>query len=228
MTITDIKNKIALLRTKGYSPGSSGRKGWLYHPIPFDEFKGMKVHKNNCVKEYQVINDNLKEDPKTILDIGSNVGYFSFSFNRQFGSNVIGVERDPLNVDITKALAEYYKISNVEFFALDVGEHLEKYKNNFNLTLMMNVHMWLVQKHGYEETKTIMKKLCERTKHLFFQTAHAESSGVRIIKELKNERDIVDYLIEAGFRDVQKVAVSKHGRKPRILFYARGKNEIKS
>lgn len=223
----DILDAVALIATEGYRDGSSVWEGYTYHPIPFEEFSSVLPHKVVCTTEYETIKKFMKErgiSSSTVLDLGSNVGFFSFNFNRDFGSSVVGVEKDSFPYEVASLLGLFYDKKEVEFKNEDGLEYILATDKKFDTVNFMNTHMWMHKQHGTEKTFRMMKRLSEITKHLFFQTAHAESASMYTVDELKNKEELIKYLEEAGFNDIEMVLESAlHDSKLRILFYAKGK-----
>ena len=93
----------------------------------------------------------------------------------------------------------------------------------FDLGLMLNVHMWVHKQHGTEGTKAIMRNICSHVKHFFFQTAHAQSAGMYLVKELQDIDQVKHYLKEVGFTDIVEINRNTwHNEKNRTLFYCKG------
>lgn len=223
-----IRQLIKRIGTDGYRDGSSTQPGAVYHTIPFEGFEDVHTHKvDQCSKEYDLIRGVLTErgiEPTSLLDIGCNIGYFTFSFNRDYNMQVAGVEKDTFNADVVEAFIEHFDLSqSIDLFKGDVADYLNSTDRTFDMALMLNVHMWVHKQHGTEGTKNIMRTLCSKVKHLFFQTAHAQSSGMYLIKELGTVGDVHRYLEECGFTGIKKVYETDwHGKKNRTLFYAQG------
>ena len=223
----DVLKAISLIASKGYRDGSSVWGGVTFHPIPFSEFSAIRSHKIGCYAEYDAIKNfiKIKKIPSdTVLDLGSSVGFFSFSLNKDFGSKVLGVEKDSFTGEVAQLLAGYYERRKVKFQIGDALEYVLDTDKVFDVALCLNTHMWMYKQHKPEKTMRMMKCLSKVAKHLFFQTAHAESASMYIVEELKNKESLIDYLKEAGFEGIEPIFESTaHDNKLRILFYACGK-----
>jgi len=223
----DITKKISLIASEGYKDGSSVWQGVTFHPIPFDDFSSVRSHKKiPCHAEYTAIKNFIEEkkiEKDSVLDLGSNVGFFSFSFNRDFDSTVLGIEKDAFNEQVARLLALFYEKRRVTFEIGDALEYVLATDKVFDIVLCLNTHMWMYKQHTAEKTMQMMKKLAKMTRHLFFQTAHAESASMYTVNELKNKEELINYLKEAGFENIEPIFESNlHDRKLRILFYAEG------
>lgn len=201
--IDKIKMMINNIGSEGYRDGSSTKRGWLYHPLPFPEFN-IHAHKNSSNDEY----DYIKKDyglflNKNILDIGCANGFFSFKLALQ-GANVTGYEGDKFVCDVNEAVKNYKNIKNVhfinEYFNLATAKKLNCLE--FDIIIMLNIHMWIRKQIGKEETFNLMKELSGKTKVIYFQTAHVGSGGMYQVPEMKSLQDIEQYLMAAGFKDL--------------------------
>lgn len=223
----EIQEAIAKIGSDGYRDGSSVNEGWTYHIIPFDDFQDVQAHKGQCVNEFEKIMEHIAKVRKMdmLIDVGANIGYFSYKFANIF-KKVIAIESDDLVSTAAKKLGEYYAIKNVDYFTthfnkefLDIFEKIVGQKAD--VTLMLNVHMWITKHEGVDGAKAIMKQLAKNTRYLFFQTAHAESSAMFQDDHLRDFNDIKEYLEECGFTDVEQINVSMHDNKPRLLIFCK-------
>lgn len=203
-----MKSLINKIGAGEYKDGSSLCPGTTYHPIPFDEFKDVPVHKTACYKELEIVKKYLPKGD-TLLDIGCAEGFYTFNLRDRF-KKVVGIERDENVLALLKALKKKYKIKNVYFYKDLIDEE-------FDITLMLNVHMWIRKQLGEDQTKEFMRNL--KTKHLFFQTSHAESGGMYKVNELKNKEDIEAYLLDCGFRSKLIHTSQDHGG-VRYMYYS--------
>lgn len=213
-------------QTKHYD-GSSTLTGWVYHPIPFKEFAA-NVHKTAAIGEWQEIQDycQLKTKPPLhILEIGSSVGYFSFHV-AQLGHTITAYEADPQVYEVAEALRIIKHFDNIQFIQEALSsESLANTHAAYDITLMLNVHMWIHKQCGDEKTKLLMRTLSQKTKHLLFQTAHAESGGMYRIDGLRDKNDIAAYLRECGFKNIRHIRDTQAHGGTRCLFACDGHNE---
>ena len=183
--------------------GSSLRKGWTYHPVPFEEFNSGKCHKDAAISEYKDVLEYcpfVKDGNKNILDIGSNIGYFSFQL-AQLGNVVVGVEADPVVLEAAQAIRLYKNIWNINFIQI-IDTNVLDHIIDFDLVLLLNTHMWIYKQLGAKRTIELMKKLASKTKYMLFQTAGKESGGKYRIKKLVDRTAIRDYLEKCGFNGI--------------------------
>lgn len=220
--LEQIKLLISKLGTGGYKDGSSVKKGYLYHKIPFEEFNDVPTHNRNIPKEYLVISEdiginNLKG--KRILEIGCANGHYTFNFC-QHVKEIIAFEGDENVYAVNEAVRKYKNIENIKFVNSYFDENvLASIEGNFDIVIMTNVHMWIYKQLGSERTKNIMKELSKRTNVLYFQTVHSKSKGMFKVEEFNDINDIENYLHECGFNDTNHVYTARRNR--RFMFKCR-------
>ena len=216
MTTDTIKELVAKIAIDGYRDGSSTRAGVPYQPIPFDEFADIPAQKGDRVRaEWEKVRE-LAQSPDRVLDIGANIGFYSFMLAKEGATDVMAVERDPDNVAVLKALATWSGL------AVQVRPTVwETMNGTYDLVLMLNVHHWIHKSDGEERTNLLMRMIALNCRQLIFQTAHLEGGAFYTVPGLRNEDDIALYLTRMGFHDVRAVGKTMHG-KERVLFSAKG------
>lgn len=201
-----------------YRDGSSKHKGKVYTKIDIPYFDDILAHRD-VEYEYKDLVENLTVNPKILLDIGPANGNNIFKFIRDFSiDKAIGYEADP---DVFKFLCkvkETYCLDNLEF---NTGVTPETIFPKSDLTICMNVHMWLHKQYG-KDCDLIIKNLISSSKEMFFQTAGAESQGMYLVKELTSKEVIYDYLKNLGGNEVEFIRSSKHHGGLRHLFKIKG------
>lgn len=204
--MSDLNNIIEMIKrigTKGYRDGSSTDGGYLYHPIPFKEFNKFLVHKKSAPSEWQVILDDYGSvDGKKILDIGCANGFFSFNAS-MLGANIVAYEGDKLVYDVDEAIRKYKVIDNIKFVNKYFDDNVSmSIADDFDIAIMMNVHMWIYKQIGAERTMKMMRDLSSKVGTLYFQTSHKKSRGMFKVRELEDRESIEKYLFDCGFSDV--------------------------
>ncbi len=209
------KRLVALIGPKERCDGSSTREGWTYHKIPFDGFDDVPVHKTACVVERDLVVDDLVGfDYKSVLDVGCNVGWFSFYFAR-LGKEVLGIEADRSVFGVANFLRDRAQLSNLDFWS---GSFDDRCPLNYDVVLFLNVHMWIERQIGLQRTADSLRNLT--LKRLYFQTAHAASGGKAKVKRLKGLDDIAIYLQSCDFSKVKLLGETTAHGGIRYLFRA--------
>lgn len=204
ITLDKIKEKINLIASEGYKDGSSTKKGYLYSSIPFEEFSNTPKHKNTSNYEYKFIKDDFGDfKDKRVLDIGCANGYFSFNIAKE-GAFVVGYEGDSFVHDVNIAVQEYKNIKSVSFINkyFELNDALGFKDNEFDVIIMLNIHMWINKQIGFDKTKKLMSILSKKCKKMYFQTVHAEAEGKIKVDQLKSAIDVETYLYDVGFDKV--------------------------
>ena len=209
------KRLVSLIGPKERCDGSSTRKGWTYHKIPFDGFDDVRVHKTACVVERDiVVNDLVGFDYKSVLDVGCSVGWFSFYFAR-LGKNVLGIEADRSVFGVANFLRDKSQLDNLDFWSGSFDDHCPL---EYDVVLFLNVHMWIERQIGLRRTAEALRKLT--LKRLYFQTAHAASGGKAKVKRLKGLNDIAIYLQSCDFSKIKLLGETTAHGGVRYLFRA--------
>ena len=203
LELEHIYSLISKIASEGYHDGSSLAEGVLYHPIPYPEFNRIPAHKNEAPAELEaIVKSGEQFDGKSLLEVGCANGFFTF-VAAQKAARVVAFEGDPTVNRVTKAVAEYKELSNVEIVPMYFNsEELSMIQGDFDIALMLNVHMWLHKQLGSDALREVMGQLAKRVKVLYFQTAHAESGGDYLVTELADQAAIEAYLRDCGFPNI--------------------------
>ena len=182
-----------------YYDGSASLPGKTYQKIDIPHFEGHEYHKDTS-HEFNTMMSAIDFEPKTVRDIGCASGYTVFNLMRNFIlESAIAYEADPRMF----AFLEYIKlIFDLRELKLINGVTPQTDFEPVDLTICMNVHMWLVKQFGRDESDTIMRNLIKNTKVLFFQTASRKSNGKYRVKWLNDKYDIENYLRDMGGKNV--------------------------
>ena len=223
--LTRSLNLIKKIGVGKYKDGSSIAKGHTYHEIPFDEYKHIKRHKNIGRSEFATIRRTCAVadwSKSSILDIGCSIGCHSFLWATECNAKwVIGTEGDKAVYESAEAIRKYKDVDNLQFINqyTNVDNIPEPPNDRYALVTLMNVFMWIWKQEGPEKAKALLSKIQGMTKRLIFQTSHAESAGMYVIKELKTVAAVQAMLQDAGFARVKHIhnTTAHHGI--RSLFY---------
>jgi len=233
-------------------PGSNTKPGLPYQPIPFPEFADIPSKERAITEaQYEAVvreveakaDDSLfyhagklmpPTPPRSILDIGANVGYFILQLAEKYSTRVnVAVEPDPYSAQVMYALARMKSINLT--VANKLGLAPLRWINLphqpyivYDVVLCLNVHQWLNLALEPEQLNKVMHTLKTCSKLFLFQTAHAESIARDIttgndarVMWLRNERSIHLYLEHFGFQQVHTIHKS-YDQHPRYLISAIG------
>jgi 2-polyprenyl-3-methyl-5-hydroxy-6-metoxy-1,4-benzoquinol methylase len=122
----------------------------LYQPVDHPDFDDWRVDRE-CVDRWSIIKKEVDFKDKLVLDVGSNMGYFSFRATEK-GATVVGVESNEARVEVSKALALFngFPSHNPVFIEAKFEDYLENYKNpKFDVVLMLSLlHHYIKRNPG--------------------------------------------------------------------------------
>ncbi len=201
--------------SKALCDGSSTKKGWVYHKIPFDGFEDVRTHKEACVVERNLVVDDLVGfDYQSVLDVGCSVGWFAFYFAR-LGKDVLGIEADRSVFRVAQFLRDRAELNNLDLWNQGFNG---SFSFTYDVVLFLNLHMWIERQIGEERTAEALR--CLSLKRLYFQTAHAASGGMAKVKRLKGLNDIAIYLQSCNFSKIKLLGETTMHGGIRYLFRA--------
>ena len=94
-----------------------------YAPNPFSSKKLKKNDKRESLKRFQAITKFLpKNKSLTTIDIGCNLGFFTFSMAKKYRGLSIGIDYGRNEILAAKALATKYSVDNILFIQREVTD----------------------------------------------------------------------------------------------------------
>ena len=145
----------------------------IYHPVPFYEFRNLTTQVTNQTP-YKRLNmilsryNDLKS--KQILDMGCNVGFYSFSLAKR-GAIVTGIDSRPEYIEIAYELSKIYDIP-VKFINKPVTtEFFEVNDKRYDIILCFSMLQWVIDQKGIDYGLKILKTISDRSQALFFDTS---------------------------------------------------------
>lgn len=174
------KRVLARVRELGrqYEDGNSDLMAYTYHPIPFPGFEQVNCHRSEIGSRLEAILSRLSIDPGDwILDIGANVGFFSFSLER-LGAMVEAYEPNSPSFEIGAALSKYHKAS-VLYINKPFGRETLRYlRPRYRAVLLLSVFHWIVKQEGKEGAAAILQDLARRADLIFFEVPSRPGDGM--------------------------------------------------
>ena len=206
--IYDIK-RLTLSFGKKYYDGSASRPGRTYQKIDIPFFEENLYHRKESEVEFYKILSLISITPESIMDVGCGSGYAIFNLMRNFHlKSAIGYEADPIMFNFLSRIKVLFNLKELELIN---GINPKTKYSPVDLTICMNIHMWLVKQFGINGSNEIISKLIKNSKEMFFQTAGSESEGRYRVMWLKTKHDIKDFLKDIGGQQVSFIK-TKHGR----------------
>lgn len=203
-----LQEAIDALATGELVPGSSAIPGTLYNPLPFEELRGQKVHRQaGSIQRWNLIRDSVETfGDKSVIDFGAASGYFTFKAAQAGASMVNAFDHDQKNIDVIREASSWARlpISPKCYRDTYLIEEL-KYLAPWDIGFCLSVLMWL----GHERANNMIRWLSERVDVLFVDIALRgdASSGA---DWLTSDRELIDWIkAESEYvADVRKIGAS--------------------
>jgi hypothetical protein len=177
-----------------YEDGNSDLVEYTYHPIPFAGFEGVKCHRGDMQGRLDAIMAALQPvRGDWILDIGANVGYFSFSLERH-GTLVEAYESNSATFEIGAALSRLHQ-TNVIYINKPFGTPAVAYlRPRYRAVLLLSVFHWIVKQEGAEAAAELLRTLAARADLIFFETPCTVAEGMFQHSIFESQANVEAYL----------------------------------
>lgn len=197
----------------------------LYQPI-----FGTKLRRGltrQCIDRWDAVSPHIPESKGAVLDIGCNIGYFSFKC-AELGHFAYGVDYHRYNVLICSSIKHRMQSNNTlfmrHFIDLEFLEKMPKYDTIINLSVF---HHW-VKRFGTENAEKMMVVIGTKCDCLIFETGQSDEVGSQWPEELafmgkQPEVWIRNFLLKIGFKEVKEIGKFPTGltKVQRTLFVAK-------
>jgi SAM-dependent methyltransferase len=199
-----------------------------YAPNPFLSNHSTAKDERASYKRFNAIADYLPKDFQlTTLDIGCNLGFFTFNMAKR-GGFAIGIDYGRNEILAAKALASRNSVNNIVFTQMEVTPENASLLPKADVVICLSIfHHW-IRKLGEEKSLTIMKGLADSAeKYFVFDTGQPDEEGVEWNDCLSFMNPNVEewareYFKALGFSDVVNLGSYRTSlsKVPRILFIA--------
>jgi SAM-dependent methyltransferase len=192
--------------------GGASKAGALYqNPLHFDLADIPFEH--GCEDRWSAIRHAVNSQPRSVLDIGSNLGYFCNRF-AEIGCDCIGVEYLPeiASAARTIANAEEQSITILTGNVLD-EELLQSFSDwNFDIVLALNIfHHFVKTKEGAGRVKVLMSRL--KARQMFFEPHLQKECQMKGAYLNPAPAEFAELVKEwGGFRSVAPIYTAEDGR----------------
>lgn len=159
-----------------------------------------------CSDRWDVIAPQLPKTKGSVLDIGCNIGYFSFKC-AEMGQLAVGIDYHRYNILICSAIAHKNDVKNVHFIRQFTNPDFVELLPCFNTIINLSVfHHW-VKQFGKDRAFEMMRTLSGKCERLVFETGQSDEIGSQWPEILsfmgsKPEVWIETFLREIGFSEV--------------------------
>jgi len=177
-----------------------GKKGHLYHPMPFPEFSSLKISSNEkeANRKLNLIvntaNSYFDKDIKDIkvLDIGANAGFYTFSFAKM-GAHVTAFEPHARYGPIGSFIAENKKLP-VKWFSTNFSrDFLEN--DNFDITLMLSVFQWMAAGGKFiSRAVNELNYISKISETLIFELGYNKGNSCLKTKKINHYAELINML----------------------------------
>lgn len=151
--------------------------GLTRQPLPWLGYPTAKEG-NDAAERWAAIEKALAGlEPRSALDVGSNVGFFSISLAR-LGIPVLGVEQDAACVRIARYAARKCRLRELSFAQMTVTPRTIRLLPQADVVLCLGVHHYWSRSFGFAAATEMLSQLWERCgAAMFFDTAEGETAA---------------------------------------------------
>lgn len=177
-----------------YEDGNSDLVQFTYHPIPFPGFESVNSHRKDMDDRLAAVVKAINPTPGDwVLDIGANVGYFSFSLEKK-GAYVEAYESNSDTFEIGAALSKLHR-ANVLYLNKPFGTPALAYlRSHYKAVLLLSVFHWIVKQEGLEPATSLLQQLAERCDLILFETPCSEGEGMALHELFNSSAQVESYL----------------------------------
>ena len=169
--------------------GSATKAGFLYHDYPLPEY-AFKTHRTGSLGRVAKLRTHLSIDRTSVLDLGCASGGISIGLALLGASKVVGVDYDSAAVALGKAVAEKYRIKNVDFQVSPVEDLAIPESDTI---IWLSQWMWVVNQHGLEYAKDLLFEVPKKSGASIMAFESAANDGKAAIAGLTQD-DIAEFL----------------------------------
>ena len=185
----------------------------LYQPVYGQSSK--RDVTRSCADRWDVFSQHFPKEKGSVLDIGCNVGFFSFK-SAEAGHFAYGVEYHRSNILICNSIKSATNTKNVTFLRHFIDPDFIEKMPAFDTVINLSVfHHW-VKAYGLDRAKEMMKVLASKCNCMVFETGQSDEYGSQWPEVLSFMGDtpsewIESFLKEIGFKDVKNIGTFSTG-----------------
>lgn len=202
--------------------GSSTQDHSLYHEIPFPGYEEVSSQRTWSAQRARIISEHLDFSAKTVLDVGCNIGFFSFEFAR-LGATCWGIDYDPDSILVANSLKHIHRVDDAHFvcgsFSEELIEKLLREVGYFDVILLNSVVHWLIYHLGsVRRVLCLLNRLAGPGKQTIFYEPSSSKSAY--FPEELRKRNIRAFFAGLGvdhYREIGKSFASNIGSARRVF-----------
>ena len=177
------------------------KSGDIYHPIPFEEFSGLKTSSKPeaVTKKWELIHGALKDvfggevSGKKVLDVGSNAGFYTFNFAK-LGNSVTSFEFLERYSEIALAIVEEKKL-DVNWNASAFHPEVELPHKKYDVALLLSVYQWMADEMTkMDYANNCLRKISEVSDYLIFELGFNKGKSCIKTNKLNHYHALVDLI----------------------------------
>jgi ubiquinone/menaquinone biosynthesis C-methylase UbiE len=179
-----------------------------YQPDPFAPPSGPS-DRRACAERFAAFAAALPPGPLSCIDIGCNIGYFTFRVAAR-GGVCIGIDTGRNEISVARGLAAKHGVQNIAFLQFDVTPDSVNALPQADVIVCMSIfHHW-ARKLGLAQATRIMDGIASRCRFLVFETGQHNETDTSWAKQLSfmgNDCDqwIRAFLTDRGFGSVEPI-----------------------
>ena len=148
-----------------------------YQPPPFSWMSGCGCHRSEeaTLRRWELIKENLPSSGFTALDIGCNIGFFSFRMREHGAELVLGADPDRGSLLVADKVKHVERIDGVAFTRLAITPDNVEKLGEWDVIVFLSVFHHINLQFGFEKAKAVLSALLQNARSmLFFETGQAD------------------------------------------------------
>jgi len=191
--------------------GSNTEEGKFYHQNWFGTEPFQRLDSIN--RAVSILNNYNVED-KTVIDLGCNIGFFSFFFNNKKAKHVTGIDYDSDAIAFANKMKKEHEIEDVDFLNKEITvKELEKI-GKVDCVNALAVLSWIMHQISRDEMENIIEWISKNSKVSFIEIQYNGEPGQ--LEWIHNDEECEKYL-KQWFKYVYKV-IKVTGWGPRTVW----------
>jgi SAM-dependent methyltransferase len=197
----------------------------VYEPDPWHP--GNNPDLRDSLARADAILRRLPDEPLSVIDIGCQIGYFTFALARR-GGFCLGIDYARNEIMIAQALAAVHRVGNATFAQMEINAETAASLPRADVVVCLSVYHHWVRKLGRDGAEKILRNLASRaSRFLVFDTGQPDETGAEWAEKLSFMRPDIDvflrtFLQELGFSQVDNLGTFRTSISsvPRHLYLA--------
>ena len=201
---------------KPYVSGSSGRVGYSYLPLPFEELADVPHHRPDAWERWEAISGaidftSITLGARRVIDLGCSTGFFCFQAYAA-GAYVTGIDYDDKALRVANLIKAAYTLSDdIGFTPADVRGAVLM---STDIVFAMSILHWVRISNGDAGMENFARQIGERCRLAFIELPIWGSGGAGV-PWLKAEEEVGGWLRQFFVSVGPLIDVSSHAGRRR-------------